>query len=406
MAQPLAALRGAPAYDSAGPLPEANNRMRLSDFDYELPPDRIAQHPLPERDASRMMVLDHGKRNWEDRLFCELPGLLRGDELLVVNDTRVIPARLYGHRVGIRSQPPPRRRRGYLTSPLEVLLTRQIQPGLWDALVRPGRKVRVGERIIFQSGAATPGCASGNTPGSAPVSLEAEVVSRGAFGARRLRFQNADEFAASLERLGHIPLPPYIARPDEPGDRSRYQTIFARRPGAVAAPTAGLHFTPAVLERLLALGVELCALTLYVGPGTFQPVRTDEVERHQMQPEAYEIPEATAAAINGARASRRPVLAVGTTVVRALESAARAAAPGASGRQSIPSGPGEASVYLYPGAEFLVVDQLLTNFHLPKSTLLLLVSAFAGREFILDAYRHALEAAYRFYSYGDCMLIR
>jgi S-adenosylmethionine:tRNA ribosyltransferase-isomerase len=387
-------------------LPEAINPMLLSDFDYELPPDRIAQHPLPERDASRMLLLDRGERSWEDQAFRELPGLLRGDELLVVNDTRVLPARLFGHRRGIRSQPPPRRRRGYLTSEVEVLLTRQIEPGLWDALVRPGRKIRIGERIIFQSGAATLGCTSGSTPVCAPVCLEAEVVSRGDFGARRLRFHNADDLEALLERLGHIPLPPYITRPDEPDDRSRYQTIFARHPGAVAAPTAGLHFTPAVLERLRARGVEICALTLSVGPGTFQPVRTDEVERHQMQPEAYEIPEVTAAAINRARASRRPVLAVGTTVVRALESAARASAPGASSRPSVPSGPGEASVYLYPGAEFLVVDQLLTNFHLPKSTLLLLVSAFAGRGFVLDAYRHAVEVGYRFYSYGDCMLIR
>jgi S-adenosylmethionine:tRNA ribosyltransferase-isomerase len=386
-------------------LPEANDRMRLSDFDYELPPDRIAQHPPPARDASRLMLLDHNARNWEDRTFREFPDLLRGDELIVVNDARVLPARLFGHRRGIRAQPPPRRRRGYLTSEIEVLLTRQIEPGLWDALVRPGRKIRIGERIVFEAHPA-PGAPTAPEGGAAAPLLEAEVVSRGAFGARRLRFQGADEFEATLERLGHMPLPPYIARADEPEDRERYQTIFARRPGAVAAPTAALHFTQAVLERLSTRGIELCTLTLYVGPGTFQPVRTEEVERHQMQSEAYEIPEATAAAITGAQAAGRPVLAVGTTVVRALESAARAGERDTAGRLRIPSGPGEAGVFLYPGADFLVVSQLLTNFHLPKSTLLLLVCAFAGREFILEAYRHAVVSGYRFYSYGDCMLIR
>jgi len=372
--------------------------MQLSDFDYALPPDRIAQHPLPARDASRLMLLDRTACRWEDRTFRDFPDLLHGDELIVVNDARVLPARLFGYRRGTRAQPPPRRRRGYLTSEIEVLLTRQLEPGLWDALVRPGRKIRIGERIVFEA----PGA-----PGAGPPlpRLEAEVVWRGAFGARRLRFQDAADFESRLERLGHIPLPPYIARPDEFDDRERYQTIFARRPGAVAAPTAGLHFTPGVLERLSARRIELCTLTLYVGPGTFQPVRTDEVERHPMQPEAYEIPEATAEAIARARDAGRPVLAVGTTVVRALESAARAACD-ATGRVRISSGPGEAGVFLYPGADFLVVNQLLTNFHLPKSTLLLLVCAFAGRDFILQAYRHAVDSGYRFYSYGDCMLIR
>ena len=379
--------------------------MRLSEFDFELPPDRIAQHPLEERDASRLLLVDRRALSWEDHSFRELPDLLRGDELLVVNDARVLPARLHGRRRGVRAQPPPRRRRGYLSAEIEVLLTRQIEPGLWDALVRPGRKIGVGERIVFEP-PPDPDSVGRSAPESAGHILEAEVVARGAFGARRLRFHHPENFELALERLGHMPLPPYIARGDEPEDRSRYQTIFARNPGAVAAPTAGLHFTQSVLERLRARGIELCTLTLYVGPGTFQPVRTDEVERHTMQPEAYDIPAATADAINRARRSGRPVLAVGTTVVRALESAARAA-PAAPGAQPvIPAGPGEATVYLYPGAEFRAVDQLLTNFHLPKSTLLLLVSAFAGREMILDAYRHAVQAGYRFYSYGDCMLIR
>jgi len=363
--------------------------MRLSDFDYELPPERIAQHPAERRDASRMLVLDRASRTFADHMFRELPSLLRGDELLVVNDARVFPARLFGSRLGVRSQPPSRRTRGeHLRSEIEVLLTREIEPGLWDGLVRPGRKIGVGERIVFSAEKGPP--------------LEAEVVSRGAYGARRLKFADSDDLMASLERAGHIPLPPYISRPDVGEDRERYQTIFARRPGAVAAPTAGLHFTPEVLDELRGKGVEVRTLTLFVGPGTFQPVRTDEVERHEMQPEAYDIPRETAEAIARAKAAGRPVLAVGTTVVRALESAARSA----SSRSNLSAGPGEATVYLYPGAEFLIVDQLLTNFHLPRSTLLLLVSALAGREFILDAYHHAVASRYRFYSYGDCMLIR
>jgi len=379
--------------------------MQLADFDYELPAGRIAHHPLAERDASRLLLVDRGARTWADRTFRELPELLRGDELLVVNDARVLPARLYGHRRGVRAQPPPRRRRGYLSSEIEVLLTRQIEPGLWDALVRPGRKIRIGEHIVFEPPPAPDTSAKLRRSVAEPV-LEAEVVSRGTYGARRLRFVHAEGLESALDRVGHMPLPPYIARADEPEDRSRYQTIFARHTGAVAAPTAGLHFTERVLERLRARGVEVCALTLYVGPGTFQPVRTEEVERHTMQPEAYEIPASTAEAVNRARTAGRPVLAVGTTVVRALESAARAGVPDAAGRPRLSPGSGEARVYLYPGAEFRVVDQLLTNFHLPKSSLLVLVSAFAGRELILDAYRHAVEAGYRFYSYGDCMLIR
>ncbi|HMD32243.1 MAG TPA: tRNA preQ1(34) S-adenosylmethionine ribosyltransferase-isomerase QueA [Candidatus Acidoferrales bacterium] len=376
--------------------------MRLSEFDYELPPDRIAQHPAAERDASRLLLLDRAAQSHQDRMFRELPSLVRGDELVVVNDARVFPARLFGRRRGVRAQAPGKRLRGHLSSEIEVLLTREVEPGVWEALVRPGRKIRPGERILFDS--------ESSSEGAAPP-LEAEVIARGAYGARRLHFLNAGDLTVALNRIGHIPLPPYIGRADVPEDRERYQTIFAQRPGAVAAPTAGLHFTPTVVEQLRARGVEICPLTLFVGPGTFQPVRTDEVERHEMQPEAYEIPEETAAAIRRARAARRPVLAVGTTVVRALESAARAA-QAQQGRSAltstfdVPSGTGEARIYLYPGAEFFVVNQLLTNFHLPKSTLLLLVSAFAGRELIMEACRHAVRSNYRFYSYGDCMLIR
>jgi S-adenosylmethionine:tRNA ribosyltransferase-isomerase len=371
--------------------------MRLSDFDYQLAPERIAQHPLAERDASRLLLLQRSAGAWEDHLFREFPEILRGDELIVVNDARVLPARLYGRRRGLAAEASGDRRGESLTSLIEVLLTRQIEPGVWDALVRPGRKIRVGERILFDDRGGP--------------ALEAEVLARGDYGARRLRFLGGQDVAAALERIGHVPLPPYIVRGDEPEDRERYQTVFSRRPGAVAAPTAGLHFSPAVLDRIRAREIEIYPLTLYVGPGTFQPVRTVEVERHRMSSEAYEIPEDTAAKINQARASGRAVVAVGTTVVRAIEAAARrAASVSSSGRFAagveLAPGPGEADLFLYPGTEFLVVDQLLTNFHLPKSTLLLLVCAFAGSDRVLRAYQHAVQAGYRFYSYGDCMLIR
>lgn len=363
--------------------------MHISEFDYELPAERIAQHPPAERDAGRMLVLDRRTRTWDDRTFRELPGLLRGDELVVLNNTRVIPARLFGRRAGVCAQPPSKAtRREHLRSTIEVLLTREIEPGVWDALVHPGRKMRVGERVIFGVG-----------------ELEAEVIGRGEFGARRLRFLNAPDLPGALERLGHTPLPPYIRRDDQPADRERYQTIFATAPGAVAAPTAGLHFTEKILGGIRERGAETCEITLHVGPGTFQPVRTEIVEQHTMHAEHYEISATAADKINSARAAGRSVLAVGTTVVRSLEDAARKSS-GARGGATICAGPGEAELFLYPGQEFRVVDQMLTNFHLPNSTLLMLVCALAGPEFVLDAYRHAIEHGYLFYSYGDCMLIR
>ncbi len=336
-----------------------------------------------------MLVLDRRAQTWEDRMFRDLPSVLRGDELVVLNNTRVIPARLFGRREGVGAQPPARRKRvEFLRTTIEILLTREVEPGVWDALVRPGRKIRVGERVVFGEG-----------------ELVAEVIGRGEFGERRVRFLSRADLRGALERLGHVPLPPYIRRDDEPADRERYQTIFATAPGAVAAPTAGLHFTEKILRGIRERGVETCELTLHVGPGTFQPVRTEVVEHHIMHAEHYEIPELTAEKINAARATRRPVLAVGTTVVRALEDAARKCED-ATGAPRVRPGPAEAGVFLYPGQEFRVVDRLLTNFHLPKSTLLLLVCALAGREFLLDAYRHATASGYFFYSYGDCMLIR
>jgi S-adenosylmethionine:tRNA ribosyltransferase-isomerase len=364
--------------------------MRLDEFDYVLPDRLIAQRPADPRDSSRMLLLDRATGDWQDSKFRDLPALLRGDELLVVNNTRVIPARLFGRRAGVRAQKPgksSRTRREHLSARIEVLLTRRLADDEWEALVRPGRKLPTGEKILFGDG-----------------ELEAEILDRAEFGLRRLRFQSAVPFEQVLERLGHVPLPPYISRDDEPADRERYQTIFAHEPGAVAAPTASLHFTPEIVAQVRARGIEIAEITLEVGLGTFQPIRSDEIEGHVMHSESYEISESAAQAIGRAKRDARPILAAGTTVVRALEDAARKTAH-RDGR-SIEAGRGAANLFLYPGQPFLVVDQLLTNFHLPRSTLLVLVSAFAGREHVLAAYRHAVEADYRFYSYGDCMLIR
>ncbi|HEV2521467.1 MAG TPA: tRNA preQ1(34) S-adenosylmethionine ribosyltransferase-isomerase QueA [Candidatus Acidoferrales bacterium] len=371
--------------------------MRLSEFEYDLPRDRIAQRPLAERDASRMMILDRDKQTWRDEAFRSLPDLLRGDELIVVNNARVICARLLGRRVGVRSGKPGQNRRTgreFLTSEIEVLLTRQVAPQEWEALVRPGRKMQLGERVDFGDG-----------------ELSAEVIGRGEYGLRRLLLTAKGDVGATIERLGHIPLPPYIAREDEAADRERYQTIFADHPGAVAAPTAGLHFSPAILERLRQRGIEIVAITLDVGLGTFQPIHEEDIDRHKIHAERYEIPKATADAICKARREGRPILAVGTTVVRALEDAAEKVATRRgekwdATKSLVEPGSAEADIFIKPGHTFRLVNQLLTNFHLPHSTLLILVSAFAGRELVLRAYRHAVEAAYRFYSYGDCMWIR
>lgn len=360
--------------------------MKLSEFDYVLPPERIAQRPPGERDAARLLLLERASGAWEGRVFRELPQLVRGNELVVVNNTRVFPARLFGRRRGLRAErisPRSRVRREYLRAPIEVLLVRRLGPEeTWEALVRPGRKVRTGEVLVFGEG-----------------ELEAEVIDRGEYGLRTLRFRREKDLLATVERLGHIPLPPYIDRGDDAADRERYQTVFARRGAAVAAPTAGLHFTPAILEALRGRGCEIAEITLDVGYGTFQPIHTETVEAHRIHPEDYVISAEAAAAVEAARKAGRGILAVGTTVVRALEDSAARHGRVAPGRQS-------ASIYIYPGHTFRRVDQLLTNFHLPRSSLLVLVSAFAGRENLLRAYRHAVEEKYRFYSYGDCMLIR
>lgn len=365
--------------------------MRLEEFDYNLPPTQIAQRPLDRRDASRMLVLSRSDGALADSMFCSFVESLRGDELLVFNNTRVVPARLFGRRVGVHSQAPSRAtRREHLSGEVEVFLTRRRDPETWEALVRPGRKMQVGERIRFGTG-----------------ELEAEIIARGELGARTVRFVSRDTrpVAEHLEQLGHVPLPPYIRRTDEVSDRERYQTVFAKKAGAIAAPTAGLHFTKEMLENLGKRGIRMCELTLDVGLGTFQPVHTERLEDHKMHSEPYEIPPETAERIHEARAAGNKILAVGTTVVRALEDSGKRAAESGS-RRLVLAGRADAQVFIYPGSRFRVVNALLTNFHLPRSTLLALVCAFGGCESVLTAYRHAVAAGYRFYSYGDCMLIR
>ncbi len=360
--------------------------MLLEEFDYTLPPELIAQRPLAERDGSRMLLLERAAQRYEDRAFAGISEILRPGDLLVFNNTKVFPARLLGRRRGLSSQPLGKNnpaQRGFLTGETELLLTRQESEDVWQGLVHPGRKVRTGEVLVFGDG-----------------ELEAEILGRGEFGLRRARLRaRTGTIEDALDRLGHVPLPPYIQRPDEAADRSTYQTVYAKVRGAVAAPTAGLHFSERILSALAARGVETCEVTLHVGLGTFQPVRVKEIENHHMESERYEISDAAATAVNRALDRGRRVVAVGTTSVRTLEGVA------AEHGGRIVAGRGETALFIIPGFPFRIAGGLLTNFHLPQSTLLMLVSAFAGKDFVISAYRHAVEARYRFYSYGDCMLI-
>jgi S-adenosylmethionine:tRNA ribosyltransferase-isomerase len=335
--------------------------LLTADFDYELPPERIAQRPAP-RGESRLLVLDREGPE-RHRRVSDLPELLRAGDLLVLNDTRVIPARLFGRRPG--------------GGQVEILLTGRVNDQEWDALVRPGRRARPGTILAVDE------------------ELTAEVTEKEENGRHRLRFSEPIE--PHLDRLGHMPLPPYIQRADEAEDRERYQTVWARQPGAVAAPTAGLHFTQEILDALAAAGIATAHVTLHVGLGTFKPVSAERIEDHQMESERWELSEETAEAIRRTRERGGRVVAVGTTVVRTLESAALAG--------EIRAGSGATRLFITPGFRFQAVDVLLTNFHLPKSTLLMLVSAFAGRERVLAAYEDAVREEYRFYSYGDAMLV-
>ena len=348
--------------------------MLLSDFDYELPEELIAQQPLAQRDASRMLILDRTTQTRVDARFNLLPEYVRAGDVVVVNNTRVFPARLIGKR-----EPSGGR--------VEVLLVREVETGVWEALVRPAQRLKVGARLRFG--------ASG---------LRAEVLECSEKGVRQLRFETDGAESRTLEALlnkqGQTPLPHYIRRPngESVADSERYQTVFARERGAIAAPTAGLHFTPAIISAVQARQARIVEITLHVGYGTFEPVRVDNIEEHHVAPEYFQIREEAAAVINESRTHGGRVIAIGTTTTRALESAADA-------RGFVAAGTGESELTITPGYKFRVTDAMLTNFHLPRSSLLLLVSAFAGRDFTLAAYRYAVAARFRFYSYGDCMLV-
>lgn len=344
--------------------------MHIAAFDYELPEELIAQHPLEERDAARMLVLERAEQRWSDSRFAELPSYIGAGDVVVINNTRVFPARLAGRR-----EPSGGR--------VELFLVREREPLVWETLARPARRLQQGARVSFGNGR-----------------LRAQVVELLEDGRRLVRFEFDGSFEDIIEELGQTPLPPYIKRAgksfDE--DRERYQTVYARERGAIAAPTAGLHFTPRVINELKARGANLVEVTLHVGYGTFEPVRAEDLSEHSVAPEQYEISAAAAQAINEARARGRRIIAIGTTTTRALESAVDE-----EGR--VRAGARTAQLTITPGYRFRVVDVLLTNFHLPRSSLLVLIAAFAGRDLVLAAYAHAVEARYRFYSYGDCMLI-
>ena len=347
--------------------------MRLSEFDYELRSELIAQQPLAERDASRMLVVDRAAHTWTDSNFKSFTEYLREDDVVVVNNSRVIPARLKGRREESGGQ-------------VEIFLVRELEEKVWETLVRPGGRLKRGAEVNFDN-----------------RGLKAEITDDPGSELRRVRFHCEGSFDEVLAGIGVTPLPPYIKRTSENSaeDRERYQTVYAKQRGAIAAPTAGLHFTPAVLTEIEKRAA-LAEVTLHVGYGTFEPVRVDDVDQHSVSPERFEISEQAAHKINETRKRGGRVIVVGTTTMRALESSATSAS---ATEGPVVAGAGEAKLTIKPGYKFRVADALLTNFHLPQSSLLILVSAFAGREFILRSYCHAVEARYRFYSYGDCMLI-
>ncbi len=342
--------------------------MKVSEFEYELPKELIAKFPAEPRDSSKLMVLHRKTGEVEHRIFRDIVNYLEEGDLLVINDTKVIPARLFG-RLDTGGK-------------VELLLIRQIEPNLWEVMARPARKLKEGKRVIFDR------------------ELIGVVKGYSGEGKRFVEFELTGNktFMEKLEEIGHVPLPPYIEREERREDREKYQTVFAKREGAVAAPTAGLHFTKELLEKLKEKGIIIKPVTLHVGPGTFKPVKVENVEEHRMDYETYFVPEETAKAIEETRRKGKRVIAVGTTVVRTLESASDELG-------NVRPGEGTTNLFIYPGYKFKVVDALITNFHLPRSTLLMLVSAFAGKEKVLNAYREAVKEGYRFYSYGDAMFI-
>ncbi len=342
--------------------------MQLSDFDYNLPENLIAQHPAARRESSRMLVVDSNNASFTDHSFTDLPSFLRPDDLLVLNNTKVFPARLFG--------------KTETGATVETFLIEEITPQTWTALARPAKRLRPDKKIIFSD------------------RLTAELIEKHDDGKVVICFAPDGDLMEIIENLGKTPLPPYIKREklaiDD--DRERYQTVYAKNRGAIAAPTAGLHFTPDVLNEIRVKGVEVAEITLHVGYGTFEPVRVDDIAKHTVLPERYEIDQQTADKLNAAKADDRRIVAIGTTTTRALESNLSEFGTFAPGKQT-------AAITITPGYRFLAVDALLTNFHLPKSSLLVLTSVFGGHQLIMDAYRHAVANEYRFYSYGDCMLI-
>ena len=345
--------------------------MNISDFDYELPPELIAREPVRPRDASRMMVVDRRRDSYTDSFFGELPRYLDPSDVLVLNDTRVIRARLHGKLL----------RAAGTSREVEVLFAGRVEENVWEVLCRPGRRIRKGDRIVFGSG-----------------KLEGTFGENRGQGTRLLNVNASQPVEDLLDQYGHIPLPPYINRENNAADNIDYQTVYASASGAIAAPTAGLHFTESMLQALKARGIEAVKITLHVGIGTFIPVRAEDPRKHVLRPERFELSEHNAARLNAAQETGRRIIAVGTTTTRTLEHVMNR-----YGR--FEPCKGEADLFILPGFEFKAVGAMLTNFHLPQSTLLMLVSAFATRETILKAYRHAVENQYRFYSYGDCMLI-
>lgn len=342
--------------------------MKISDFDYELPDKLIAQEPLEKRENSRMLVVNRHENSWGDEHFFNFPNFLKSGDVLVLNNTKVFPARLAGKKDSGAS--------------IELFLIREIENGVWETLARPAKRLREKTKILFSE------------------KLSAEVLEKTGDGHCIVRFETDGNFDEILEETGRTPLPPYIKREKDSldADRERYQTIFAKERGAIAAPTAGLHFTPEILDEIKQRGVKIVEITLHVGYGTFEPVRVEDLSEHRVMSERYEIGEETAQILNEAKSNDQRIFAVGTTTTRALESSV-------SSDGKILSGKREANLTIIPGYEFKIIDGLLTNFHLPQSSLLVLVSTFAGHELIMKAYAHAVNSGYRFYSYGDCSFI-